>query len=221
VKKGTVTKLIPKTWPHRVAVLLLLAVIIGVGAWILVGQNDKKEPVKDNPVAQEYQKRLPDLEKKVEQDPNSAAARIDLAVAQYATGDTEAAKKQYEKAVELDDSNATAYNNLGNVYRDLSDIDNAVKSYERAISLNPRLVNPYFNLANVQQYNQKKTADAIQTYQRALKALPDNEQIMLSLGLVYEATNDQTQAEQLYRAILAKNPENTAAKANLERIIKQ
>ena len=215
------SKLFKNTWPQRVAVLLFLGLIIAVGAWLILGSDKDATITSDNPVAQEYQKRLPDLQNKVDQEPRSAAARVDLAVALYATGEVEAAKKQYEKAVELDDSNATAYNNLGNVYRDLKDTDKAVQAYEQAIRLNGKLINPYFNLANLQQYTLQKTDQAIQTYQKALKALPDNEQVMVSLALAYEANKDTDKAEQLYRSILSKNPDNTAAQTNLDRITKQ
>ncbi|CAN5123041.1 hypothetical protein BH09PAT3_BH09PAT3_4990 [soil metagenome] len=207
--------------PQLVALLLILGLLIAAGTWLVTNRNNDTATTSSNPVAQEYKKRIPDLQSKVDQTPKSAAARVDLAIALYATGDLESAKKQYEKAVELDDSNATAYNNLGNVYRDLKDTDKAVKAYQQAIRLNGKLVNPYFNLANLQQYTLQQTGQAIQTYQQALKALPDNEQVMVSLALAYEANKEPAKAEQLYRSILLKNPDNAAAQTNLDRIVKK
>lgn len=201
------------------ALLLIIAIAVAV-AWYLGRDNDSTVS-SNNPVVKEYQQKLPELKKKAQQEPKNASAHVDYAVALYATGDTKAAKSQYEKATELDPKNATVFNNLGNTYRDLGDLDKAVEAYNKAISLNSKLVNPYFNLANIQQYNQKDTDAAISTYQKALKALPDNEQVMLSLGIAYENKNDKTKAEQIYRSILAKNPDSAAATANLDRLTKQ
>lgn len=199
---------------------IILAMSVAVITWFIFNHFLKNEPNSGsvNPVAAEYKQRLGSLKKHVEQEPKSAKAHSDYAVALYATGDTQGAKSEYEKAIEFDSKNATTFNNLGNAYRDLNQIDKAIESYDKAISLNPKLANPYYNLASIQQYNRKNIDQAIQTYQSGLKALPNNEQMLLSLALAYEAKSDKANAEKVYRSILTINANNAAAKVNLERL---
>jgi tetratricopeptide (TPR) repeat protein len=193
--------------------------IVGLASWLLFRHfYGSTETTVINPVANEYRERLGALKRQADEKPNDAKARSDYAVALYATGQTESAKSEYEKASQLDPKNATTLNNLANAYRDLGDIDKAVRSYQQAIAINPKLANPYFNLANVQQYSQKNIDQAIQTYQNGLKALPNNEQLLLSLALAYQAKNDTTNAERVYRSILTINPNNFTATTNLERL---
>lgn len=200
------------------SVVVLLA-LVGMVAFMATRDNDDVK-VSKNPVVQEYQQQLPALKKKASDNAKNPSAHIDYAVALYATGNIKQAKQEYEKATKLDSKNATVFNNLGNAYRDLGDTDKAIETYEQAIALNPKLINPYFNLANIQLYSQKDADAAIKTYQKALTALPDNEQVLLSLGIAYEQKNDKTKAKQVYLSILAKDADNAAAKANLDRLNK-
>lgn len=207
---------------HKVSasiiVILFVAGIVGGILWLNAGNDDKRVPASE--VAAEYQKRLPELEDAVKSSPKDASVRKNYAVALYATGDFEKAKQQYEAAVKLNDKDSTAYNNLGNVYRDLKNADKAVESYKKSIELNSKSINTYVNLANVQLYTLNKADDAIATYKSGLKALPNNEQLELLLGIAYEQSGDTARAKQTYQNILSRNGENVAAKANIERLNK-
>lgn len=199
-----------------VAVIILL--IIGGVIWWKV--DHKQEPVKQpaSAVSAEFKKQLPSLEKATKQHPNDPEAHKNYAVALYATGDPTKASKEYETVVKLSPKDATAYNNLGNAYRDLHETDKAVAAYQQSIKLNSKSVNTYANLANVQLYTLNKPDDAIATYQQGLKALPNNSQLQLLLGLAYEVKGDTTQAKQTYQNILSHDSSNTAARANLDRL---
>lgn len=204
-------------WLRYTFVFVVVCILTVVTVYIFKPVSNENS----NPAVNEYRKELPDLEKMVNREPRNTTIRMDYAIALYATGEAEEAKNQYEKVVELDNKNATAYNNLGNAYRDLKQIDKAVEAYKKAISLNNKLVNPYFNLASIQQYSLKRTDQAIDTYVTAAQALPENEQIMVSLALSYEANKEREKAKQVYESVLAKNPENSAAQSNLDRLQKQ
>lgn len=203
--------------PRRVvAVLLVLIAVVVVALVIHHHQKPVTQPASS--VSAEFKKQLPALKKAVDQHPNDAEAHKNYAVALYATGDPAAAKTQYEAAVKINPKDALAYNNLGNVYRDLHDVNKAITAYRTSIKLNPKSINTYANLANVQLYTQNKPDDAIATYEDGLKALPDNSQLQLLLGLAYEQKGDTAKAEQTYQAILAHDPNNAAAKSNLDRL---
>jgi tetratricopeptide (TPR) repeat protein len=206
---------------HKLWTILILAVvlfILAISIWLVI-QNHHKVQV-TNPVVATYAKQLPDLKKKAETNPNDANARKNYAVALYVTRDLEQAKQQYEAATVINDKDAVTYNNLGNVYRDLGKINEAIDAYKKSLELDPDSVNTYANLANIQMYSKNKPLDAIETYKTGLSHLPGNTQLQLLLGLAYEQAKDIPSAKQTYENILANDKDNTAAKANLERLNK-
>lgn len=212
------------SWPVRnkkftVAFVGLLA--LGLVVWLSYQALQPSKVAIDNPVANQYREKLPELQKAADSNKTDISAQREYAVALYATGDTKGASKYYEKAVKLNDTDATLHNNLGNTYRDLGQLDKAISEYRKAISLNKKLINPHVNLANVQLYSQNKPDDAIKTYNDALKAIPDNDQLRLLLGLAYEKKGDTASAKKTYQSILSNDPDNAGAKANLDRLNKQ
>lgn len=207
----------------KVSIILAVIFVVVVGGltWLIATQSDDTGKKSANAVAEEYRKKLPELEKAVKDNPNDASARKNYAVALYATGDLKKARDQYEAAVKINNKDATAYNNLGNVYRDLGAVKKAVDSYKKSIDLNKNSINPYVNLANIQLYTQKDHSAAIATYKEGLKNLPGNTQLQLLLGIAYEQANQPDDAKRTYEALLAKDSDNAAAKANLERLNKK
>jgi tetratricopeptide (TPR) repeat protein len=205
--------------PRRTKVLAaaILILIIAVALWLAL-KPEKKNEVSNNPVIASYQKQLPELADKVQDNPKDPQALQDYAVALYATGDIKGAQKQYEALVSVSSKDATARNNLGNVYRDLGDYDKAVDSYQEAIKLDAKNVNAYTNLANLYIYTLNKKDLGIKTYQEALKNLPDNVDVQVLLGIAYEQNDDKANARQWFEKVLAADPDNAAAAAGLKRV---
>ncbi len=201
--------------------LVIIAALAGLVWWLIAQQSGTSRRVSSGEVSAEYQRRLPELERAAKDKPNDASARKNYAVALYATGDLEKARDEYQAAVKINDKDAIAYNNLGNIYRDLNNANKAVESYRKSIEINKTSINTYVNLANLQLYTQNNSDAAIATYKEGLKNLPDNEQLRLLLGIAYEQADQIDNAKQTYEAILAKNNDNAAAKANLERLNNQ
>ncbi len=199
-----------------VAVIIVLGVAGGV--WWYLDSQQETEVSTSSEVQKAYEEKLPELKKAVSDNPDDPSAHKNYAVALYATGDLGGARKQYEETVKLNDQDAIAYNNLGNVYRDLGKYDDAIEAYETSIKLNDESINTYVNLANVQLYNKGDSDAAIATYEKALKALPDNAQLRLLLGIAYEEAGQKDAARQQYEAILEDDSENAAAQANLDRL---
>lgn len=219
VKKAKNTKLFNKVplLPVLIAAAVILVALFAFAVFRMV-QDSSQSQTTDNPVVAQYRERLPQLAEQVKQNPNDASARRNYAVALYATGNTDKAAKEYEKAIELEGDDAVLRNNLGNTYRDQGKYEKAISEYKKAIELNPKLQNPYVNMANIQMYNLNKPEEAISTYQDAIKSLPDSTQLKVLLGLAYEQAGNEDQAAKTYKAILANDPENKAAKSNLERL---
>lgn len=210
---------------HRMAttlIFLALTIIIILDVWYFIFKpNDTTISSNNSQVVTEYKDKLPELKSAIEKNPKDAVARRNYAVALYVISDYKAAKSQYEEAIKIDNKDATTYNNLGNTYRDLKDYNKAVEAYNKAIDLNPKYTNAYVNLANIQLYSLKKSDDAIDTYKKALKAMPNDNQIELLLGIAYENAGKTTEAKQTYQNILSRSPDDKAAKNNLDRLNKK
>lgn len=209
---------------HKVAsivgALILVVAVAGLTVWLIEQNSNTNRRVSSGEVSAEYERRLPELEAAVKSNPNDATARKNYAVALYATGNLDKARDEYEAAVKINDKDATAYNNLGNIYRDLNNANKAVESYRKSIEINNTSINTYVNLANLQLYTQDNKEAAIATYKDGLKVLPNNEQLQLLLGIAYEQADQVDNAKQTYQTILARNGDNAAAKANLDRLNK-
>lgn len=198
-------------------VFALVLIAFG-GHFIFFNKNKPGTKGPNTVIASEFAARLPELEQAVKNNPKDVDARKNYAVALYATRDFDNARKQYEEVIKLSPKDATAHNNLGNTWRDLKDFNKAVEAYRKAIKLNPAMLNAYINLANVQLYNLGKADDAVATYKHGLNKLPNNTQLELLLGMAYEQANNFTEAKQTYQNILAREGDNQAAKASLERV---
>jgi protein O-mannosyl-transferase len=196
---------------------VVLIILVAVVVW-LMARPHKKTTVSTNPVIASYQKQLPGLADKAKDNPKSAQALQAYAVALYATGDLQKAKTEYEAQLALNPKDATLRNNLGNVYRDLGDYQKAVDSYQAAIKLDAKNVNAYTNLANLYIYTLNKKDLGVQTYQTALKNLPDNQELQVLLGIAYEQSDDKDNARATYQKVLNQNPNNAAASAGLKRV---
>ena len=178
------------------------------------------QPVADNAVVREYRDKLPELKTEAQKTPDSFGARRAYAQALYVTGDKQAAKTEYEAATRLNPKDATTKNNLGNVYRDLKNYSAATDAYRSAYELDPSLINAYINLATMQAYTLKKPGDAVATYKHAVSKNGESPELLLLLADAYEQNGQKDMTLSTYREVLEKDPNNTAAKRNIDRLNK-
>lgn len=105
----------------------------------------------------------------------------------------------------------------------LSDLYMADKEYIKAkqllesqIKLIPdKSVPLYLALAKVEAVLKKSADGAKQVYLSGLQANPNQPQLLLALGSLYEQLNEKNEARTVYEKILEKNPDNVAAVNNL------
>ncbi len=67
-------------------------------------------------------------------------------------------------------------------------------------------------------YINKKFDEAMEQFVKALDLDPDNEQVLMSIGLIHEVHNEPEKAKEVYQKILKKNPENSAARDKLNKL---
>lgn len=206
--------------------LLCAIIVLGIVlcAYIFrhkLGVIFSKEDIKrtsSNAITQQYLDQLDPLKSKVKENPDSVEYQQQLAVALYATGDYDGARKAYEKAVLLDGSNAVLHNNLGNAYRDLANFDGAIREYRKAIELSPTLSTGYANLANIYLDNLNEPNDALLVYADGLKNIPGFIDFYLGKAVVYERQGMSTKAIDTYKEILKIQPNNPSAISALKRL---
>ena len=208
---------------HKMPVIIVSAVLVAlIFVIILVKLKSPThlQPVADNAVVREYRDKLPELKAEAQKSPHSFNARRAYAQALYVVGDKQAAKAEYEAASRLNPKDAVTKNNLGNVYRDLEDYAAATDAYREAYQLDPSLINAYVNLATMQSYTLKKTGDAVSTYKYAVSKNGQSVDLLLLLGDAYEQNGQKELALSTYRTVLEKDPDNMAAKRNIDRLNK-
>jgi tetratricopeptide (TPR) repeat protein len=94
---------------------------------------------------------LPEAEELYEailrEQPEHAAAAINLGTIRYNGKNYEAAERLYRRATETDPEYALAFFDLGNVLDEMQQLDEAIMAYRRAIALVPQYADAHYNLA--------------------------------------------------------------------------
>jgi tetratricopeptide (TPR) repeat protein len=91
--------------------------------------------------------------------------------------------------------------------------ENAVTQYREAIKLNPKHLGAMYRLGGV--YVQTKRFDeAIETFQRYVKATNESPQGYNNLAVAYDAAGRFPEAEQAYQAAIAKDPKGQSWRVN-------
>lgn len=182
---------------------------------VIVDDNPIELENDQNEILQAYQNQIPQLQQKVNQNESDVAARKDLAVALYATGDLESAKNNYITAVDLKPNDYILLNNLGNVYRDLGQYEDAIESYLASIEKQSYQVSAYMNLSNVYIYSLDEFERGIETYDQAIQNMPDRaDEFLLQKGNAYKNIGNTEKAREIYEETLRLDPNNTVV-ANL------
>jgi tetratricopeptide (TPR) repeat protein len=144
------------------------------------------------------------------------------------------AQRQYDKAIQAfsnaaraDNHNAPAYKGLGNAFYYKRDYANALKYYKFAYQLNPADTGlggfiPKLEAATAQAaqqqpadlaaryYNARRYDEAIQYYNQAVQANPNDAKAWQGMGNCYYAKQDKPKAVDAYKKAIQLNPQNVA-----------
>jgi tetratricopeptide (TPR) repeat protein len=83
----------------------------------------------------------------LEQDPEHAAAHINLGTLYYNRQDYQLSEKHYRAAIEIDPRYALAYFDLGNVLDETGRVTEAIQAYNAALQLAPTYGDAHYNVA--------------------------------------------------------------------------
>lgn len=136
-------------------------------------------------------------------------------------GRTDDAIRALETLLEGHPDFALAHNDLGVLYYQQGDKDKALNSYEAAARLEPGNTTFQKNLADYYYVEQGRVEDALQKYVKALENDPEDAEVLLILGHICVALHKFEDAEGFYNRLLAVEPWNAEARANLDKLAKR
>ena len=112
------------------------------------------------------------LTDKVRQNPDDAAAWIQLGHLNFDRNAVPEAIEAYEKALALQPDNAPVRTDLGIMYRRANRPEEAIRAFDRAIASDPKLENARLNKGIVLLHDLNDKAGAIQAWEELLKINP-------------------------------------------------
>lgn len=114
---------------------------------------------------------------------------------------------------------ATPYSNIGSIYRRLKDFGKAEEYFKKALSITPNNPVVYGKMYELYFYDMKKLPDEmISFFSEALKNTNDDPSVARMYAFYSENINDIQSALDIWKIILSKEPDNTAAKTKIKQL---
>jgi excisionase family DNA binding protein len=109
----------------------------------------------------------------------------------YGKGDYRGALDQFGLALRAAPGDAEVWALTGSAYRRLGNWDSVEVAFEKASRLDPRNANLFYDLRGLTCQSQRRYADAIAAFRRALALAPDHPAAHLAIGWTYAAWTGQ------------------------------
>ncbi len=145
----------------------------------------------------------------VKQNPNAGDAYVRLAESYLKKGDTAAAISNFERAKQLLPNDPMPYLRLALVLDGAGHKDQAKPLYEQVLKLNPEEPVALNNLAYQIAENGGDLDTALALAQRARQRLPHSPDVADTLGWIYIKKNLSDSAVQIFRELVAEQPNNS------------
>ncbi len=166
----------------------------------------------------ETQAALGPLRRAVEMQPLLVEARIALADALSATGQTDAAVAQLEAAVDADSlHHPAAWNNLGFLHLQAGRTAEAEGALAAAVRLDPLFAEARVNLGSVYLLTEQPER-AVAQFEAAAQARPDYAPAYGNLGVAYLQLGRRADARRMFERLLALDPGDQRARAYLAQL---
>ena len=164
--------------------------------------------MKDYPGALRYALRCEDLE------PENVRSKILLADLYALMGDDDIAIEQYHKAVDLDPENDRIRLLLTTILIKKEQSDKALNQLEIILERNPELVIAHYYRGRI-NLEKSRHAEAEQAFLEALRLNETLEPAMFDLGTLYQMTDRNVDAVEIYEKLLKFYPDNMGARKRL------
>ncbi|MEW6260056.1 MAG: tetratricopeptide repeat protein [Thermodesulfobacteriota bacterium] len=127
----------------------------------------------------------------------------------------------YKKAIRLNPNNVLAYSKLARAFRQMGQPQQAIETYESLIAVQPDYAPALNNLAYLYWKTGRPIDRALQLAERALRGMPDQPQILDTLGCIYMDLGAVTTAEGYLNRALNTSPENPLFRLHLSMLRKR
>ncbi|HWQ54834.1 MAG TPA: tetratricopeptide repeat protein [Bryobacteraceae bacterium] len=160
-----------------------------------------------------------ELQESIRRQPGFAGAHFNLAGMLARLGQTREAAAQYEEALRLQPDYPEAWAGLGAVWFHGGDFARAAEAYARAVEGRPQEAQLHYDYGLVLS-RQGKLDEAIAQYREALRLNAGSADIHNNLGTALARRGRFTEAAEHFRAALELRSDFTAARLNLERVVR-
>ncbi len=163
---------------------------------------------------------IDEFKKAVQEDPQSASLRVELASAYLRHRRIREAVQEAENAIRLDSHSLEAHKLLGQIYyssianEDLNrgpasseNLKKAVQEYETIARLDPADSSSMLSLSNLYRYD-GQTDKAITTLKKFLEMVPSSEAGLANLAQIYSDQGNFKEAINVFQKALQANPES-------------
>jgi tetratricopeptide (TPR) repeat protein len=113
-----------------------------------------------------------------------------------------------EKAAQLNPDHKDALFQVGTAYQELREFDSAAEAYKKYIASGPRQPYDAYNYLGQCQMELEQYADAVFSFQEALKGMPDHVAIMYKMAQSQEKAGQTDQAAETYYKLAESRPED-------------
>ena len=156
--------------------------------------------------------------------PATADSLLGIAACYQSLNDNKNAIEYYKKAMELDGKNADIPYYIASLYANANDIENANTYIKIALTKNPsnsqaKELSNYINAKQsestlaeaVKLYESQKYTEAIASFDKVIKIVPNDANVYYYRALCYDAVNNPKKAIEDYKAVLKNAPDMAIA----------
>ncbi len=176
---------------------LFLIVFLTCLPFALPAQVDKPQRLlkegKERLDKKDYKGAITDFSISLEMEPSVEGYYLRATAKYLLNDDLQGALSDFDNAIGLDPYNAVIYNSRGNLKDELKKTTDAIKDYDKAVSLDSTYINAYYNRA-IARYNVQEYKEAQTDFERVLKKLPQDAEVMVGLGLCLVKLSKTTEA---------------------------
>jgi Flp pilus assembly protein TadD len=140
------------------------------------------------------------FQKYLEIRPNDAEAHISLGLTYEKLGMTDKSEAEYLKSLAIDGNSNAAFG-LAKLYYEQNKLEPALEHIQKAIQKNSQSA-AYYNLQGVIFNQMHRYADALPSFQAALRYAPDDIYVIINLGIAYINIKELAKARELLEKVL-------------------
>ncbi len=169
--------------------------------------------------AKKYREAKLELERSLQLDPQSVAARIALGKVHQQLGEFDLAIVQCEQALRMQPRSVSILTMMGDLYLQRRDLEGARKYYEQALAINPDFGIAAANLAWVHALRDKDLEIAMGLAQHAKRLMPETPAVSDTLAWLYYKRGEYGLALPLLRECVKKMPESPTYRYHLGMVL--